>query len=44
VYGLFLLAFIFLAPGGIAGFMRVLWVKLVTVGERKKQRAQTLEP
>ena len=41
VYGLFLLAFIFLAPGGIAGFMRVFWGKLVTVGARKKQRAQT---
>jgi branched-chain amino acid transport system permease protein len=41
VYGLFLLAFIFLAPGGIAGFMRVLWGKLVPAGDRKKQRPQT---
>jgi branched-chain amino acid transport system permease protein len=39
VYGLFLLAFIFLAPGGIAGFMRVLWGKLVNASARKRQRA-----
>jgi branched-chain amino acid transport system permease protein len=44
VYGLFLLAFVFLAPGGVAGFMRVLWAKLVAVSARMRQRAQTLEP
>jgi len=43
VYGLFLLAFIFLAPAGVAGFMRVLWAKLTSVSERKRQRAETLE-
>ena len=43
VYGLFLLAFIFLAPGGIAGFVRVVWTKLTTGSTRKKRAAQTLE-
>ena len=34
VYGLFLLAFIFLAPRGIAGFMRIFWAKLQIAGAR----------
>ena len=34
VYGLFLLAFIFLAPKGVAGFVRALWAKLTIAGAR----------
>ncbi len=41
VYGLFLLAFVFLAPQGVAGFVRLAWAKLVRARTRNNERTAT---
>lgn len=43
VYGVFLLAFVFLAPKGVAGFMQLLWAKLLKLLARKRARSATLQ-
>ena len=39
IYGLFLLAFVFLAPKGVAGFVQVLWGKLMRSSAGKERAA-----
>ena len=43
VYGLFLLAFVFLAPKGVAGFVQLLWGKLLNARTRYKDRSATVQ-
>ena len=43
VYGLFLLAFVFLAPKGVAGFMQLLWGKLLRLWARRRPRSATVQ-
>jgi branched-chain amino acid transport system permease protein len=43
VYGLFLLAFVFLAPKGVAGFVQILWGKLLNARARNKARSATVQ-
>jgi len=43
VYGLFLLVFIFLAPRGVAGFMQLLWAKLLNFCARNRERKARLQ-
>ncbi len=43
VYGLFLLAFVFLAPKGVAGFVEILWGKLLNSRTRDKKRSATVQ-
>jgi branched-chain amino acid transport system permease protein len=42
VYGLFLLAFVFLAPKGVAGFVQILWGKMLDSRTRDKKRSATV--
>jgi len=43
VYGLFLLAFVFLAPKGVAGFVQILWGKLLNARTRNRARSATVQ-
>jgi branched-chain amino acid transport system permease protein len=43
VYGLFLLAFVFLAPKGVAGLMQRLWGKLLNLWARDKERSAKMQ-
>ena len=43
VYGLFLLAFVFLAPKGVAGLVQLLWAKSERAWSRSRQRKATLQ-
>ena len=43
VYGVFLLAFVFLAPKGVAGFVQILWGKLLNSRTRDTKRSATVQ-
>jgi len=43
VYGVFLLAFVFLAPRGVAGFVQLLWEKAIKRVNRGKEQRTTLQ-
>jgi branched-chain amino acid transport system permease protein len=43
VYGMFLLAFVFLAPMGVAGLTQLLWGKLLSFRARNKKRSATAQ-
>ncbi len=43
VYGLFLLAFVFLAPKGVAGFVQLLWARSVSKWNRVRAQKATLQ-
>ena len=43
VYGLFLLAFVFLAPKGVAGFVQLLWARSVNKWNRVRAQKATLQ-
>ena len=43
VYGVFLLLFVFLAPRGVAGFVQLLWEKVIKRAKLGKEQRTTLQ-
>ena len=43
VYGVFLLVFVFVAPKGVAGFMQLLWARMLRLWARRRAQSATLQ-